>query len=118
MKKRLKPPAKAQNSRLDFHNQDILTVVFSVKSDLAAVFACCYRVNSQFSMATAMVGEGLEADTELGMMSVSLSEDSSSMNMSSEFNQPNQDEAEPLHQVKTITFISSCIESSGARLSN
>ena len=36
----------------------------------------CFRINSQFSMATAMIGEDLEADTDLGQMSVSLCDDS------------------------------------------
>ena len=36
-----------------------------------------FRVNSQFAMATAMIGEDLEADTDLGQMSVSLCDESS-----------------------------------------
>jgi len=38
------------------------------------------RINSQFAMATAMIGEDLEADTDLGQMSVSLFDESVDLN--------------------------------------
>ena len=38
------------------------------------------RINSQFAMATAMIGEDLEADTDLGQMSVSLCDESVDLN--------------------------------------
>ena len=53
-------------------------------------------------MATAMVGEGLEADTELGMMSVSLSEDSASLNSSADFN---HDEVQPVPEVRCLKMV-------------
>ena len=53
-------------------------------------------------MATAMVGEGLEADTELGMMSVSLSEESASLNSSADFN---HDEVQPVPEVRCLKMV-------------
>jgi hypothetical protein len=49
-------------------------------------------------MTTAMVGEGLEADTELGTMSISLSEDASSIQ--EVLDQPRGDQAQLVNQVQ------------------
>lgn len=51
-----------------------------------------FRINSQFAMATAMIGEDLSSGTELGQQSVSLSESDCSFDSSSCFiNPPDQD---------------------------
>ena len=57
-------------------------ILVSSKVCLQAVliFLLRFRLNQQFSMLTGMIGEELSHDSELGMQSVSLCEDSVSMN--------------------------------------